>query len=116
VAKRSARKARARRTRLLLRWSLVGTAALVAFLYYKPISHYVETRSSVHEREAEVQTLRVEKQRLEARLADSSTVAALAREARRMNLVRPGERLYIVKGIKEWRRAQGAREGAKSGN
>ena len=30
---------------------------------------------------------------------------AFAREARQMNLVRPGERLFIVKGIPEWRRA-----------
>jgi cell division protein FtsL len=110
VARRSTQRARARRTSLLLRWSVLATAALVAFLYYHPLARYVETRSSVHEREAEVRTLRGEKQRLEARLADSSTVTALAREARRMNLVRPGERLYIVKGIKEWRRAQAARE------
>ena len=48
---------------------------------------------------------RAEKSRLEERLADSTTVAALAREARRMSLVRPGERLLIVKGVREWRRA-----------
>ena len=35
----------------------------------------------------------------EARLADSTTLAALSREARRMSLVRPGERLFIVKGV-----------------
>ena len=115
MARRSPR-ARARRTSLLLRWSLIGTAALVAFLYYHPLARYVETRSSVHKREAEVRSLRGEKQRLEARLADSATVVALAREARRMNLVRPGERLYIVKGIKEWRRAQAAREPGGRGN
>jgi cell division protein FtsB len=115
VAKRTTKKTRARRA-LLLRWSVVATAGLVAFLYYHPLARYVETRSSVHQREAEVRTLRGEKQRLEARLADSSTVAALAREARRMNLVRPGERLYIVKGIKEWRRAQTTGEsGNRSG-
>jgi cell division protein FtsB len=108
VARRSTQRARARRTSLLLRWSLVATAGLVAFLYYHPIARYVETRSSVQQRQTEVNTLRGEKTRLEARLADSSTVTALAREARRINLVRPGERLYIVKGIREWRRAQAA--------
>jgi cell division protein FtsB len=94
--------------------ALLATAALVAFLYYHPLARYVETRSSVQQREAEVRSLRSEKQRLEARLAESSTVVALAREARRINLVRPGERLYIVKGIREWRRAQAAREARKT--
>lgn len=109
MAKRSKRKARTRRTTLLLRWSLVATALLVAFLYYRPLSSYVQTRTSLNQRAAEVRVLREEKTRLEARLAHSATVTALAREARRMRLVRPGERLYIVRGINEWRRAQAAR-------
>ena len=53
-----------------------------------------------------MQRLREERTRLQARLADSETVAALAREARRMRLVRPGERIFIVKGVAEWRRAE----------
>ena len=116
MAKRSKRKARTRRTTLLLRWSLVATALLVAFLYYRPLSSYVQTRSSLNERAAEVRVLREEKTRLEARLADSATVEALAREARRMRLIRPGERLYIVRGVKEWRRAQAARQARGRGD
>ena len=105
--KRAARRrVRAQRTTLLLRWCVVGVAALVAFLYYQPVSSYVQTRSALSEREAEVRQLRAEKLRLEQRLADSATVAALAREARRMSLVRPGERLFIVKGVREWRQRQ----------
>jgi cell division protein FtsB len=106
---RTTRQARARRATLLLRWSLLATALLVAFLYYRPLSSYVETRSSLNERAAEVEALRSEKRRLEQRLADTNTVQALAREARRLGLVRPGERLYIVKGVQQWRRAEAAR-------
>jgi len=32
----------------------------------------------------------------------SSSKQTLEREARRLGLVRPGERLYIVKGINAW--------------
>jgi cell division protein FtsB len=103
------RRARTQRTTVLLRWCVVGAAALVGFLYYQPVSSYVQTRASLSEREAEVRQLRSEKARLEQRLAESATVAALAREARRMSLVRPGERLFIVKGVREWRRSQAAR-------
>jgi hypothetical protein len=89
-----------------MRWCVLGAAAFIAFLYYQPVSSYFETRSSLEERAAEVRQLQEERSRLQARLADSTTVAALSREARRMSLVRPGERLFIVKGVAQWRRAQ----------
>ena len=97
---------RSQRTTQILRWSIAGVALFVAFLYYQPLSSYLETRSALNERAAEVERLREERKRLQARLADSETVTALAREARRMRLVRPGERIFIVKGVAEWRRAQ----------
>ena len=85
---------------------MIGVFGLVAFLYYRPLTTYFETRATLNTRAAEVQGLRAEKASLEARLEASATLAALAREARQMNLVRPGERLFIVKGIPEWRRAR----------
>jgi hypothetical protein len=42
-------------------------------------------------------------------------VDALAREARRLNLVRPGEKLFIVKGVSDWRRVQAARDATRAG-
>jgi cell division protein FtsB len=105
--KRSAkRRLRAQRTTVLLRWCVLATAIFVAFLYYRPLSSYMETRATLNERQAEVRSLRAQRGRLQARLAESSTVEALTREARRMSLVRPGERLFVVKGIEEWKRAQ----------
>ena len=101
------------RTTVVLRWCIVGVALFVAFLYYQPLSSYLQTRSALNERTAEVEQLRNERARLQKRLADSETVTALAREARRMRLVRPGERIFIVKGVAEWRRAQ-ARAKAKA--
>jgi hypothetical protein len=87
---------------------VLAAAGLVAFLYYQPLSSYLETRAALNERSAEVQLLRQERSRLQARLEHSATVEALAREARRMSLVRPGERLFIVKGVQQWRRAHAA--------
>ena len=90
---------------MLLRWCVVGVAGFVAFLYYQPLSSYLETRATLNERDAEVQQLRQERSRLQVRLEHSATVEALSREARRMSLVCPCERLFIVKGVQEWRRA-----------
>lgn len=107
---------RPQRTALLLRWCILAVGVLVAFLYYQPLSSYLETRSALNERAGEVALLRQERDRLQLRLERASTRDALAREARQMRLVRPGERLFIVKGVKEWRRAHAlAKEKAKDG-
>ena len=84
---------------MLLRWCVLAAAGFVAFLYYQPLSSYLETRAALNTRAAEVQLLRQERTRLQARLEHAATVEALSREARRMSLVRPGERLFIVKGV-----------------
>jgi cell division protein FtsB len=78
----------------------------VAVLYYRPVRTYVDTRSTLTARRAEVGRLAAEKRVLERRLAAASNDASLAREARRLGFVKPGEHLYIVKGIPGWRRAR----------
>jgi cell division protein FtsB len=54
------------------------------------------------EGKAEVRQLQHEKTVLERRLAVSGTGEALLEEARRLGYVRPGERLFVVRGVKEW--------------
>ncbi len=104
--RRGKRRARSQRTTILLRWCFAGVFVFVGFLYYRPLTTYFETRAAVSARAAEVRELEVQKGRLQKRLAQSATLQALSREARRSGLVRPGERLFIVKGIEEWRRGQ----------
>jgi cell division protein FtsB len=91
---------RLRPTRLLA----IGGLALVAFLYWKPTQTYFHTKRQLDVRRADVQALRVEKARLEKRIALAGTSEQLVREARRLGLVKPGERLFIVKGIADWRK------------
>jgi cell division protein FtsB len=92
---------RKRRLRLLLP---VVVLTVMAFLYYRPLSTYLQTRDELGARRAQVVMLRAEKVRLERRLARTTSDAALAREARRIGYVKPGERLFIVKGIATWQR------------
>jgi cell division protein FtsB len=114
--KKGKKSKRPQRTTVLLRWCLVGVAVFVSYLYYQPLSSYFETRSALNTRSAEVAELRAERARLAKRLEDSATTTALAREARRAGLVRPGERLFIVKGAKEWRRANARKAKATLGD
>jgi cell division protein FtsB len=91
---------RLRPTRLLA----LGGLLLVAFLYWKPAHAYLSTKQRLDARQADVRVLRAEKARLEKRLAQAGTKAQLVREARRLGLVKPGERLFIVRGIPAWRK------------
>ena len=52
--KKPKRRVRARRSAILLRWCVIGALGFAAFLYYRPLSSYVETRSTLNERQAEV--------------------------------------------------------------
>jgi cell division protein FtsB len=103
VARATAKRQRRQRRRLRLILP-VAVLTLIAFLYYRPISSYLGTRHELGARQAEVVALRAEKARLERRLARTTGDAALAREARRIGYVKPGERLFIVKGIGAWQR------------
>jgi cell division protein FtsB len=97
-------KKRVPRGRYLLRWLAVGVLVFIAFLYSQPLRSYFSTRDTLDQRTEEVRQLRAQKARLERRLADMDTPQAVTREARRLGYVKPGERLFIVKGIGSWRR------------
>jgi cell division protein FtsB len=100
---RSRPKRRPRRRIPLTRWLAVATILVVGLLYYRPLKSYVETKASLEDRAAEVRELRAERNELARKVAESDTPEALARRARRLGLVKPGERLFIVKGIDEWK-------------
>ncbi|MBD0347642.1 MAG: septum formation initiator family protein [Thermoleophilia bacterium] len=89
-------------------WLAVVLLAFVAFLYYRPLQTYAETRAELRQRTAEVEALRAERRALGRRAAAGASEATLERAARRLGLVRPGERLFIVTGLERWRRAKNA--------
>jgi cell division protein FtsB len=90
------------RSRYLARWLAVGAIVLVGLLYARPLRSYVDAKRDLARKATQVQTLKSERRELQHRLAQSSTADALTRQARRLGLVRPGERLFIVKGISAW--------------
>jgi cell division protein FtsB len=76
----------------------------VGFLYFQPITTYLETREQLADRRSEVATLRAERARVTARLERATSLEELARAARRIGYVRPDEHLFIVKGTAAWSR------------
>jgi hypothetical protein len=92
------------RARLRLVW-LVAFVGLVAYLYYQPLTSYFETRGDLAAEREQVESLAVARAGLELRLVNATSLEATQREARRIGFVRPGERMFVVKGIPEWRKA-----------
>jgi hypothetical protein len=96
-----ARRRRPTRSALALRWLGASVLLLIAFAYVQPVRAYREARADVAERKAEVAALERERRILDDRLAVARTDDFIVREARKLTLVRPGERLFIVTGMTE---------------
>ena len=90
------------------RWFALGALVLVGLLYYRPLHDYFDAQSQRAARAVAVHKLRNEQAALELQLKHASSLPALAAEARTLGYVRPGEHLYIVKDIPQWRRRQHA--------
>jgi cell division protein FtsB len=84
----------------------IGGLVLLGLFYWKPAHSYLHTKHELQVRHAEVRSLVAEQRRLKRRIAAVGTGDDLVREARRLDLVKPGEQLYIVKGIGAWRQQQ----------
>jgi hypothetical protein len=91
---------------LARRWSVVAAVVIVAYLYYHPLRTYFSTRNELGSQRAQVVQLATQKRDLQHRLAATTSLGAIARQARELGYVRPGEHLYIVKGIEAWRAHQ----------
>jgi cell division protein FtsB len=88
-----------------IRWDRVSRVALlivllgILALYIGPARSYWSTVREAKHRRAEVAQLKRENARLRAKRAALRSQSALEREARRLGMVRPGERAYVVKDL-----------------
>jgi hypothetical protein len=95
-------RAAARAPRTTIQWQKVGRLALlftlfvIVLLYIRPVAHWVQQRSTAAHSEADLRDLQREHDRLQARLRQLSGTGAVEREARKMGMVRRGERPYVV--------------------
>jgi cell division protein FtsB len=88
-----------------IRWDRVGRVALlvvlfgVVALYVGPSISFFHTWREAKARRGEVHQLQAENKRLRERRAALKDPRTLEREARRLGLVKPGERPFIVKNL-----------------
>jgi cell division protein FtsB len=85
-----------------IRWDRLSRVALLVvlvvlvYLYAGPARSYWSTLREAKERRAEVAVLKRENERLRARRQALHGVSALEREARRLGMVKSGERPYVL--------------------
>jgi hypothetical protein len=87
-------------------WDRVGRVALtlviaaVLISYLRPLASFVHTYRSSSAAKANLHKLLVENKRLHGRLQASDDPRVLERAARLQGLIKPGERPYVVHGLR----------------
>jgi cell division protein FtsB len=118
-ARRPPRRAAKRRRRLpaparALRW--IGLIVLlgVAVGYVQPLRAYRDATADVAAQKAQIERIERANAVLEGRIEETETPEFVEREARKLGLVKPGERLFIVTGVDEWKHERRAQAKAKA--
>jgi cell division protein FtsB len=96
---------------LARRWLALILIALIGYAYYHPLRSWFETRSELHSRKTEVAQLSGLERDLQQRVRASESLDSVAKQARQLGYIRPGEHLFIVKGIKAWEKAHSTIKG-----
>ena len=81
------------------RLSLLMALGVVLLLYMKPATRYFEAWQLSRDTRSEVRQLRSDNARLEARRRELKQPSRVELEARRLGMARPGERVYVVRGL-----------------
>ena len=88
-----------------VRWDRVGRVALLAVLgiilalYISPAKHWIEQSRTGGAQREELARLKAEQDRLKSKVRDLRRPAALEREARKLGMVKDGERSYVIEGL-----------------
>jgi cell division protein FtsB len=83
------------------RWALIAVLGFVLYLYIGPAATWVSTYKEAGRKRAEVAELKAENRRLRERRAELRDPQALEREARRLGMVKAGEKSFVIEGLPE---------------
>ncbi len=78
------------------RWALICVFAFVIYLYIGPARTWVSTYAEAKRKRADVAALRGENQALRERKRQLKRRGAVELEARKLGMVKAGEKLYVV--------------------
>ena len=81
------------------RLALLGTLFVILMLYISPAKHWWQQSRTAGAQERELEDLTHENRTLKDRVRALRDPGALEREARRLGMVRQGERAYVIEGL-----------------
>ena len=81
------------------RVAVLGTLAVIMVLDISPARHWIEQSRTAGEQNGELRELVAKNRQLKRRVRDLRTAGALEREARRLGMVRRGERAYVIENL-----------------
>jgi cell division protein FtsB len=93
------------RRRTSIRWDRLSRVALLAtlfvilLLYISPARHWWQQSRTASAQKEELRDLTTENRSLKKRVRALRDPGALEREARRLGMVRQGERAYVIEGL-----------------
>jgi cell division protein FtsB len=88
-----------------IRWDRLGRVALIVTLfvivlsYASPARQWIKQSGTASHQKQELSDLKAEDKRLKQRLRALRDPGALEREARRLGMVRAGERSYVIENL-----------------
>ena len=95
----------ATRRRSGIRWDRLGRVALlitlivIVFSYLSPARHWLQQSGTANRQKEELSQLNRQQAKLQRRLRALRDPGALEREARRLGMVRVGERAYVIENL-----------------
>ncbi len=81
------------------RWALIVVLGFVVYLYIGPAASWVSAYKEAKRKRSDVAALRAENERLRERRRDLKDPASLEREARRLGMVKAGEKSYVIQDL-----------------
>ncbi len=85
------------------RWALISVLGFVLYLYIGPLATWVATYKEAGRKRSEVAALKTEHRRLQDRREDLRDPSALEREARRLGMIKAGEKSYVIECLEQRR-------------
>ena len=88
-----------------IRWDRLGRYALltvrfaILLAYISPISHWLRQSETAKHEEALLAELEAENSELKTRIKDLKRPLALEREARKLGMIKEGERAYVISNL-----------------
>jgi len=88
-----------------IRWDRVGRVALTLVLfgvlvsYLNPLVNLIDAWRDSGANKEQLVRLRAENEKLEAQVRAANSSLVVEREARKLGMVRPGERAYVIRNL-----------------